>query len=290
MDGLFVSHFLNGFLMIAMPVGLAIVLTRVWKLSWKFWLVGAAVFILSQVGHIPFNSLMSSLLNKTGLVDWPKNAQTIFNFTFLGLSAGLFEEFSRYAMFRWWLKDGHTWRRAVLAGAGHGGAEAIILGAIVLLTFFQMSAYRNVDLTGLFPAGQLELAKQQVSAYWSLPWYLALLGALERLLTIPVHIAMSVLVVQSFIKEKFYWVWLAVLLHAFSDFIALFVAQNYGVYWAEAAIGGVTAICLIIIFLLRQPEPIQAIQVHPDLSPVPVDGYTKPVEETAENLDNSKFQ
>ena len=130
MDFLFWAHLFNGLLMIAMPVGLAIYLTRHWKISWRLWLIGAATFILSQVGHIPFNAAVGAILNKTSMVDWPKSYQTIFNAIFAGLSAGLFEELFRYGMFRWWAKDARSWKKGILAGAGHGGAahEARLVG------------------------------------------------------------------------------------------------------------------------------------------------------------------
>ena len=288
MDLLYITHFLNSFLMIAMPVGLALYLARAWKLSWRFWLVGAAIFILSQVGHIPFNSLMSSLLNKTGMVDWPKSAQTIFNALFLGLSAGLFEELARYAMFRWWLKDARSWRKAVLAGAGHGGAEAILLGLLTLVAFFQLAAYRNMDLSSVVPAAQLDIAKAQVSAYWSAPWYLTLLGALERFFTIPVQISFSVLVLQCFTRKQGFWVWLAVLYHAFIDAAAVYFAPSLGPFATEGLIAIFALISVGMIFGLRRPEPVEILSepVPAAVEPVPLN----PVEETPENLDNSMFQ
>jgi uncharacterized membrane protein YhfC len=290
MDILSIAHFLNGFLMVAIPVVLAIVLTRFWKLSWRYWLIGASIFIISQVGHIPFNIMMTSLLNRTSLTDWPKNALNIFNLTFLGLSAGIFEEFSRYAMFRWWMRDGRTWRKAILAGAGHGGAEAIILGVIVFLTFFQLSAYRNLDLTGLFPPEQLELARQQVSAYWSLPWYTVLMGPLERFLTIPLHIALSVVVVQSLIRKQFYWVLLAVIYHASVTFCVLLVAQNFGAALSELTLGVFAVINLLIIQRLWQPEPVLFVQSS--IMPNGNVGTKMPEPNSigSEDLDNSKYQ
>jgi uncharacterized membrane protein YhfC len=53
MDALFRVHLLNGLLMIALPVGLGIYLTRRWKTGWRLWLIGAAIFIFSQIVHIP---------------------------------------------------------------------------------------------------------------------------------------------------------------------------------------------------------------------------------------------
>lgn len=288
MDILFWAHLFNGLLMIAMPVGLAIYLTRHWKLGWGLWFIGAATFILSQVGHIPFNAAAGAILNKTSMVDWPTSYQTIFNAVFLGLSAGLFEEFFRYGMFRWWAKDARSWKKGILAGAGHGGAEAIILGVLVLVAFMQLTAYRSIDLSTVVPAAQLDAAQAQVTAYWSATWYASLLGAVERFFTIPVQIALSVIVLQSFTRKQWFWVWLAVLYHAFIDASTVYLLKPLGVFWTEALIGGFAALSVIIIFALRQPDP--DIPQPVSGSPATTTPKLQPIEETPDNLDNSKYQ
>ncbi|MGD0753195.1 MAG: hypothetical protein ABSA23_17540 [Anaerolineales bacterium] len=68
MDILFFSHLLNGLLMVAMPVGLAIYLAGRWKLGGRIWWIGTASFILSKIGHIPFNWVAGKILNQTDLV------------------------------------------------------------------------------------------------------------------------------------------------------------------------------------------------------------------------------
>ena len=287
MDILFWAHLLNGLLMIAMPVGLAIYLTRRWKFGWGLWFIGAATFILSQVGHIPFNSAASAILNRTSMVNWSKPNQLIFNAIFLGLSAGLFEELFRYGMFRWWAKDARSWRKGILAGAGHGGVEAIILGGLVLYSFMQFAAYRNVDLATIVPAAQLEAAQAQITTYWSATWYASLLGALERLFTIPVQIALSVIVLQTFTRKQWFWVWLAVLYHTLVDASAVYLLKPLGMYGTEALVGGFAVLSIIIIFSLRQPEPDNPQPVP--VSPMPMPKL-EPVEETPDNLDNSKYQ
>ena len=287
MDILFWAHLLNGLLMIAMPIGLAIYLTRRWKLGWGLWFIGAGTFILSQVGHIPFNSAAGALLNRTAMVDWSKPNQLIFNAIFLGLSAGLFEELFRYGMFRWWAKDARSWRKGVLAGAGHGGVEAIILGILVLYSFMQLAAYRNVDLAAIVPAAQLEVAQGQITTYWSATWYASLLGALERFFTIPVQIAFSVIVMQTFTRKQWFWVWLAVLYHALIDASVVYLLQPLGMYGVEALAGGFAVLSVIIIFSLRQPEPDNPQPVS--VSPMPMPKL-EPMEETPDNLDNSKYQ
>jgi uncharacterized membrane protein YhfC len=206
MDILFLTHLLNGLLMIGMPVGLAIFLTARWKLGARLWWIGAATFVLSQVAHIPFLALATIALNRTPLAKLSAESALLFNAVFLGLCAGLFEEFFRYGMYRWWAKDARSWRKGVLAGAGHGGAEAIILGAIVLYGFVQLAYLRHIDIATVVPADQVASTQQQVSAYWSATWYASLLGALERFFTIPGHIAMSVLVLQTFTRKQRFWV------------------------------------------------------------------------------------
>lgn len=284
MNILYITYFLNGFLMIAMPVVLAIYLTRRWKLSWRFWFVGAAVFIISQMGHIPFLYWLTALFQNHVLPAPPAAYTPVFNAVLLGLLAGLFEELCRYAMFRWWLKDARSWRKAVLAGAGHGGAEAIILGALVLTAYVYYSfAQNNPAALAALPAAQV----QAIHAYWSAPWYASLLGAFERAMTIPVQITFSVIVLQTFIRKQWFWVWLAVLFHALIDTTTVLVMPAIGAYWTEALVAVFCAVSLLILFRLRSPEPPEP-QPAP-VSPLP-DVAGQPVAETPQNLDASKFQ
>lgn len=287
MDALSFLHMLNGLLMLVLPLGLAIFLTRQWRIGWRLWLIGAAIFLLSQVFHYPFISYMGDLLNRTPLATLSQEARLLITAAFLGLSAGLFEELFRYGMFRWWAKDARSWRSAILTGAGHGGAEAILLGMIVMFVYFQFLAIRNLDLSTVFSGDQLPLAREQVAAYWSMNWYDSVLGALERLFTIPTQIALAVLVVQAFIRKQAVWVWLAVLYHALLDATAIITASLLGIYWTEAVSGIFATLSIIIIFRLRRPEPEPA----PDRkSAIPPPVFTsKPVEETAENLDSSRY-
>ena len=273
--------------MIAMPVGLAIFLTARWKLGARLWLIGAGTFILSQIGHIPFNALAGFVLNRTPLANWTPEARLIFNAVFLGLSAGLFEELFRYGMFRWWARDARSWRKGVLTGAGHGGAEAIILGIIVLYAFLQLVALRTEDLSKFVSADQLALAREQVSAYWSMTWSSSLVGALERLFTIPTQIALAVLVLQTFTRKQWFWVWLAVLYHAALDAGAVILSANHSILPTESLAGGFAVLSVLLIFRLRQPEPAEE-NPPPPIPPAPR-LPPRPIEATPENLDQSRY-
>jgi uncharacterized membrane protein YhfC len=287
MDILLITHFLDGLLMVAMPIGLAIYLIRHWKLGGRIWWIGAATFILSQAGHIPFNWGIGKLLNQTYMISWSQAYQLIFTAVFLGLSAGIFEEVTRYLVLRWWAKDARSWRTGILFGAGHGGMEAIILGGLVLYSFFQLTALRNIDLATIIPANQLELAQKQVAAYWSTNWYTSLLGALERLFTIPCQIAMAVMVMQVFTRKQGRWLFLAIGYHAIIDASAVVNVKYLSVYWTEAVLGGFAILSAILILLLRQREPpADLLPISPPLVHEPI----KPPEETSEKLEETRYQ
>ncbi len=269
MNILYVTYALNGLLMVAMPIALGIYLTRKFNLSGRLWWIGAGVFVLSQVGHIPFNTyVINPLVSRLNLVAaLSPNQILIISAMILGLSAGLWEELFRYGMYRWWAKDARSWGKGLLLGTGHGGAEAVLLGLLVLYSYVNLVMARNVDLATLVPADQLAAAQAQVSAYWSAPWYDTLLGALERLFALPVQICFSVLVLQTFIRKQWFWVWLAVGFHALVDASAV-VAQNLiSPYITEAIIGVFGVLSVLIIFKLRSPEPVTSGPAAPPSTP-----------------------
>jgi uncharacterized membrane protein YhfC len=203
----------------------------------------------------------------------------------------LFEEFSRYAMFRWWLKDGHSSRKAVLAGAGHGGAEAILVGCLALISFFQLSAYRDIDLAGIIPPAQLDLARRQVAEYWSSPLLINFLPLLERVLTIPVQISLSMIVFQAFVRKQFYWVGLAVFYHAMVNAAAVFIYISYGAIPSEVVLGLFTVASLaIIIGLWREEPPLYLPALAPVYPVEDVKPQQKSIDVTSENLENTRFQ
>ncbi|MCI0519959.1 MAG: YhfC family intramembrane metalloprotease [Chloroflexi bacterium] len=286
---LYITHALNGILMIALGVGLGFALTRRFNAGWRLWWIGGGVFVLSQVGHIPFNIVLTTAFQRGWLPSPPPDWYLPFNAVVLGLSAGLWEEILRWAGYRWWAKDARTSRKGALMGAGHGGMEAILLGVMVLLTFGAMTAIRNLDLSTLVPAEQLGALQQQVSAYWSIPWYLTLVGALERAFTLVVHISFSVLVLQGFLRSQARWLWLAVLWHALVDAAAVYGAGAWGVYNAEILVALAALISLWIIKALWQPEPMEVEQALPAQDEVLPGGAFAAIEETERNLDESRF-
>ena len=230
--------------MILLPILLWIYFTRKFAISWKLVLAGGLAFIASQILHIPLVIGMGSFLQSVSL---------LVNAALLGLLAGLFEESARYILFKFILKDARSWKEGVLVGLGHGGTEALILGIFTALTFINMTVYRSIDLSTVpsIPAEQLELAKQQVAAYWSAPWYMALMGFVERIFALCLHVSLSVMVLYALAYRKPVWFWLAMLWHAFVDAVAVYVGQQIGLLAVEGIVAVFALISLWIVILLR---------------------------------------
>jgi uncharacterized membrane protein YhfC len=265
------SHLLNALLMLAMPLALAVFLLRRFRLGWRLLGVGALTFLISQVLHIPFNQwLLTPLLQRLSLSASGNLAQLVAWGVLLGLSAGLFEESARYLVLRFWQRQARTWPAALLFGAGHGGMEAILLGLLALLTFFQMLALRGADLSALLPPAQLELAQAQVTAYWSMPWQMALLGALERLWALCLHLSLAVLVLQAITRRNLLWLAIAVLWHTLTNAAALVCLQLWGAYAAEGILAPFAAASLAIVFLLRGKDGPPEAQEPSSISPGPL--------------------
>jgi len=78
------------------------------------------------------------------------------------------------------------------------------------------------------------------------------------------------------------------LYHTIVDASGVLAVNYLGISWTEAIIGGFAVLSLVIIFVLRQPEP------QADLEPAapipPAEFKPKPVEETPEKLDDTRYQ
>lgn len=231
--------------MILLPIVLWFYFTRKFSLPWRLVLAGAVTFIAAQVLHIPLVAALGSLL---------QNSSLVVNAIILGLLAGVFEETARYILFKFILKNTKSWKEGILIGLGHGGVEALLLGILAALGFIAMIGYRNIDLSTVpsIPADQLELARQQVDAYWSAPWYVALLGFVERIFAIGLHLSFSVMVLYSVVFRRPLWFWLALLWHALVDAVAVYVVQEVGILEVEGIVAVLALISLWIVFRLRQ--------------------------------------
>jgi uncharacterized membrane protein YhfC len=288
---LYILYPLNALLMMAMPIALGVWLWRKTKASWALFGLGAVTFIGSQVVHIPLNAGLTALFKAIWPSPQPQWWHIPFNAVVLGLTAGLCEEFARYIGYRWLARQARAWRDALMLGAGHGGTEAIILGGLVVLGFVNMVILRDMDLTKLGLTGNLLAQTQnQVTAYWSAPWYMALLGAVERLLAILVQVSLAVLVLQVFARRDGRWLVVAIGYHLCVDALAVVgVYSKWPPLVIEATLVPFALVSLLIILRLR-PRGEQLVPPEPE--PALIAGASDTPRREADlsrQLDNSRY-
>jgi uncharacterized membrane protein YhfC len=292
---LYILYPLNALLMIGMPIALGVWLVWKVKVPWLLFGIGAITFVGSQVVHIPLNIGLSVLFKAIWPAAQPQPWHIPFNAIVLGLTAGLCEETARYVGYRWLAKQARYFRDALMLGAGHGGAEAIILGVLAGLSFVNLAAARQMDLSAHGLTGEtLARTQAQVAAYWSATWYMALLGAVERLFALTVQVSLAVLVLQVFTRNDWRWLVIAIGYHLITDAAAVVGVQSH---WPplmiEAGIAPFALVSLVIIMGLRpQGEPQVPLEPEPVLVPgaSQVSRSTPGNEADAQNeLENSRY-
>jgi len=277
---------LNGLLMLAMPLGLGVALRRRTGGRWGLFGAGALTFIGSQVLHLPFNGLiLNPQLVALGFGERGLSGTLLLSAGLLGLSSGVFEEGARFLALRFWQRSARSWRESLMFGAGHGGAEAVLVGILALVAFFQAMAFRSSDLSQILPAEDVATAKAQLEAYWTAPWPEALLGAAERAFSLIVHLSLSAMVMRAITDRNLRWLGAAVGWHALVNAVAVIALFNVSPAATEAVIGLTAGVSLGILFSLRERTARPAVMPgEPLLKITPAK-----VDLAAIRLDDSKY-
>jgi len=237
------------------PLVLAVVAHRRLHVGWRYLAYGAIVFFVFQLAtRVPAVQLIQSAIGEQ-LKASPALMWTWL--VILALTAGLFEEVGRYIGYRVFMgREDKTWPKAIMYGLGHGGLESIVLvGALTLVGLINLWSISSGGLSQL-PEDQRALATQQLQAINSQPGWAALLSAWERLWTVPIQVAFSVIVLQVFRRGKLIWLLWAVLGHAFVDLVAVGLQQLLGPGFGsslviEGVVGLFGLVAVWIIWRLR---------------------------------------
>lgn len=136
--------------------------------------------------------------------------------------AGIFEETARFISFKILKKKYNSIGTGLAYGIGHGGIEAILLAGLPMINaiiFCIIINTGNIEtITGKLQGEALEQINTQISALWSTPGHLFLIGGIERILAINTQLALSLIVFYSvYGKNKLWLYFLAIILHAIVD-------------------------------------------------------------------------
>ena len=207
-------------LSLGVPLALAVLCGRCRRSAWRAVGMGAACFLLFV---IVLESICNFLVANVLFPALPQHPAAYIAYGCL--AAGLFEESARLFGLRILCRRDPDAVTGFAYGVGHGGLEAIYIGFLGMVNNLVTAAMLNAGgvealLAGI-PEEQLPLAQSQLAALGSLPAVTFLASGFERVVTLALHIALSVLVWMVVTKRLPAWGWaLAVLLHAAVDVVA----------------------------------------------------------------------
>lgn len=130
---------------------------------------------------------------------------------FLGGTAALFEEGGRYLVMSLFLKKQRSTSDGIAFGVGHGGIEAILLVGINAVVMLVTQTFQSTP--------------DMIFA-----------GGIERLCTLVIQIAFSVMVMKSVREKNLWWLLLAFVIHTAIDFGAVTYLSAIGVWPLEGAV------------------------------------------------------
>lgn len=223
----------------ALPFALAVYFRKKYRCEVIPFFTGCVVmlvfaFILEQIAHSVILAAFPGLQSRSLLFA-----------LYAGLMAGLFEETGRLAAFQTVLrKFQHNDHNALMYGAGHGGFEAVAILGIAMVNNLIFAFMMNSGNASLIPtealnAEQVSALEDAMATLASSPSYVFLLGLVERIAAIVLHISFSVLVWSAAKYRKKVRFILAIALHMLVDAVTVLLST-----------GGMPPVLLEIVILL----------------------------------------
>lgn len=133
------------------------------------------------------------------------------------LAAGLFEETGRALFFHYILKNYNDRKDAVSFGIGHGGVECLLLVGINFIAYYmyaRMIANGNGDLLDPVVVTTINAIVDSTTVSS------ALATCVERVASLALHIALSIIVFTALRNNQLSGIPIAIALHAFVDVFA----------------------------------------------------------------------
>ncbi|MBE3089223.1 MAG: YhfC family intramembrane metalloprotease [Actinobacteria bacterium] len=230
-----VSYIVAAVIEILLPIILAIIIWKKFKVSWAIFFLGMVLFLASLI-RTPLNTYLGGLLQSS----FRGETFYILFGAMAGLTAGIFEEGVRCIALGAAIKP-RDYYKGVMYGIGHGGGgEAMVfIGFSTLANFIIYKFFPNILPINILP---------QIQA---VVWWLPLVGAMERILAIAIQIAFSVLIMYAFMSKKYYIIAVTIILHAVVNFAAFYINYKFGMWYSELSVFIFAIIGIVIIVLLR---------------------------------------
>lgn len=199
---------INIIISFGIPIGALVYFIKKKNRCVKPYFIGILVFIISQIVlRIP---LLNNVISKMDLYIEITILYPALAMLFLGLTAGIFEEVGRYFGFEIALKNNRRWIDGIAFGIGHGGIEAMILLGV--------SSLQNLSIV-------ISKSNEGVLNILNANGPYILLGGVERVFAIMIHVGLTMLVLYGINKKRLRYLLLAIVLHGLLDFIVVLLSS-----------------------------------------------------------------
>lgn len=240
-------------LVIGIPIVLCIVVRRKTKAKISSFFYGCAVFfvfalILEQILHgivfMVFGSKMTEHILLYGLYG--------------GMAAALFEETGRFVAMKFFMRKQLTRENALMYGVGHGGLEAILIIGLAyisnIITAFMINSNQLEIMLSSLSESQRESTIQSVSALWTTSSDQFFAAGVERIFSIILQIALSILVYKAVKSGEKKFLLLAMGFHFLVDFVAVISSQKLSIWIIEVLIFIMTVIVSMFALQIYKAE------------------------------------
>lgn len=184
---------------VGLPIGAGFWLRKKYGVTWRIISYGALAYLLVQAGStILFSGFNSLVVNGTLALEDP--GLTIVQVTLSVVLGALLGVAIRWAGMKYIKEDLKNLEAAFGIGVGYGGMESIMLVGLPLIsTFVTMISNLNLDpaTTSLSP----EMVAQ-LEELWQVPFYVPLIGSMERFAALVMHLTVTVLILQVFLRKN----------------------------------------------------------------------------------------
>lgn len=239
---LIISYSINIIICFGIPIGYLIYLIAAKKTGVKPFFIGSLVFLVSQIFlRLP---IIQYFLPK---LDWYSIMTTLYPVIysiFLGATAGIFEEVGRFLGFKLGLKNHRSWSNGIAFGMGHGGIEAMLITGIAnIQNLIILISLKN----GTFDGSKLGMTEENLRALYEATTSInVLLGGIERIFALSIHIGLTLLVLYGINRRKNLYLGLSILIHAVIDApLGIFMNLGFNIYLIELWCGICAAVLLI---------------------------------------------
>lgn len=226
------------------------------RLVWPFFAGMLGFFIPQILIRVPILNTLESLELLSGL-----HNNFVLYALILAFSAALFETAGRYLVLGVFLKRRLSWRTGIISGLGHGGIEAVLLVGLnygLYVLFLTILRLLPVDALPEQLYQSFAPLEGVLSTLSATPPSFFLWAGYERLLTIIIHAALSLMLTWAMVSKKTtLGLLICLAAHTVVDFVTVFLVNalsmsGQSILWVYIPITLFAAAGIAVMVLMKK--------------------------------------